>query len=130
MMNQENNTQLACSTLAAYKGKQWLLLIFAPDEADAAYREQQKLLDSEEAACDDRNLVIAKLFANGESNFAGTQTASSLPSELRTLFGIAEDEFAVLLLDKEGTLKLHHREVTPPAQLFDVIDRTPELQST
>lgn len=129
MMNQDTNTQLARSTLDAYRDQQWLLLIFAPDETDAAFREQQKLLDNEASACDERDLVIARLFADGESNFAGTQTATALPSELRTLFGVAEDEFAVLLLDKAGVLKLHHRQVTPPAELFNVIDQAPERQS-
>jgi hypothetical protein len=125
-MNQKNISQLAQSTLDAYRGRQWLLLLFASDEADAAYREQQKLLEGETEALDDRNLVIGRFFADGESDFAGTQTPTELPGELRTLFGIAEDEFAVLLLGKDGLLKLHHRQVTPPTEFFRVIDQTPE----
>jgi hypothetical protein len=128
MMNQEDSTQLARSTLDAYKGKHWLLLVFAPNEADAAYREQQKLLEGEATTIDGHDVIIGRFFADGESNLAGTQTPSELPRELRTLFGIAEDEFAVLLLGKDGMLKFHHRQVTPPAELFSAIDRTLEHQ--
>lgn len=125
-MNNADDTQLARSTLDAYQGNHWLLLLFAPDETDAAYQEQQKLLEGDAATTEEHDLMIARLFADGESNFAGTQTVTGLPRELRLLFGIAEDEFAVLLLDKNGSLKFHHRTVTPPAEIFNVIDRAAE----
>lgn len=125
-MDDADNTQLARSTLDAYRDNHWLLLIFAPDEADPAYREQQRLLEGDADSAREHDLVIARLFADGDSNFAGTQTVTGLPRELRLLFGIAEDEFAVLLLDKNGSLKLHHRTATPPAEIFGMIDRLAE----
>ncbi|RIK39829.1 MAG: hypothetical protein DCC55_16980 [Chloroflexi bacterium] len=121
-MNQTNSSQLAQSTLESYRGKKRLLLIFAPAETDPAYQKQLELLDGHTEACNARDIVIARLFADGESNFAGTQSASSLPLELREEFGIAEDEFALLLVDKAGDVQLRTDEPTALEEIFELVD--------
>lgn len=125
MTNQRTNqatNQMGSSTLNAYRGQNHLLLIFAPEDGDAAYQKQQQLLHGQENACDKRNVLIFHLFANGESSIAGTQSASPIPMELRDQFDVAEDEFAFLLIGKDGTVKLRREQPTPVQEIFDLID--------
>jgi hypothetical protein len=119
-MTENQNGQQAQSTLEAYQGRQHLLLIFAPAENDPLYQEQFQLLDGNTEACNARDIVIGRLFADGESNFAGTQSASPLPLELRQEFGIAEDEFALLLVGKDGEVKLRTDQPTPLDKVFEM----------
>jgi len=116
------------STLDAYRDQNRLLLIFADDETDPTYQQQQQMLDGQETACEERDLLIFHLFANGESTIAGTQSASPVPEELREQFGIAEDEFAVVLIGKDGRVKLHTDQPTSIQQIFAVIDDMPMRQ--
>lgn len=115
-MNSTDN-QLAVSTLESYRGRQNLLLIFAEGESDAAYQRQKALLPAGETSGGNEDLVIFHLFADGESTMGGTQSPSELPQQLRQHFGVAVDEFAVILIDKVGTVKLRKQEPVPLAQL-------------
>jgi hypothetical protein len=115
-MNQAEN-QLALSTLDSYRGRQRLLLIFAPAESDTDYQRQKALLPAREVGAGEGELVIFHLFADGESTMGGTQSPSELPEQLRQHFGVAEDEFALVLLDKTGAVKLRKQEPVPLAQM-------------
>jgi hypothetical protein len=129
-MNQRNtqSTNQGVSTLDAYRDQKRLLLIFADDETDPAYQQQQQMLDGQETACEDRDLLIFHLFANGESTIAGTQSPTPVPADLRDQFGIEEDEFAVVLIGKDGTVKLHTDQPTAIQQIFGLIDDMPMRQ--
>jgi len=132
MTNQRTNqatNQMGTSTLDAYRGKDHLLLIFAPEEGDATYQRQRQLLHEHETEAEERGLLIFHLFADGESDIAGTQSASPVPLELRDQFDIAEDEFVVLLIGKDGAVKLRKEQPVALQEIFAQLDDRPRRQS-
>jgi hypothetical protein len=128
-MDHHTTEQLGESTLAAYRDRYHLLLIFAPDEADPAYQQQQQWLEPQTSALEERDLLLFSLFADGESTIAGTQSSSPTPAELREEFDIAEDEFAVLLVGKDSTVKMHTDQPVEPQTLLGLVEQMPIRQA-
>jgi hypothetical protein len=96
---------------AEHKWRHRLLIVFAPDEADARLVEQRKLLEEDETGFGERDLVpIYSLEENDEA---------------REDFGVAEGSFAAILVGKDGTEKARFMEPIEPGELFRRIDGMP-----
>ena len=99
---------------ATHAGRSRVLLVLgAQDDADLA--EQERLLASDPSGVTERNLVLVVPDASEGDG-------------LRRRYGVAPGAFAVLLIGKDGGVKL--RSVRPLAlhALFDAIDAMPMRQ--
>lgn len=108
-----------------YQWENRLLLIFAPGQQSELYKRQVRELRGDEPGLKDRDMKIFNLFAE-EGSFVGDQPL--MTSEAETLYQqyeIAFDEFAVMLIGKDGTEKLRQHSVLATQKLFAVIDAMP-----
>ena len=107
--------------LDQYQMKQRPLLIFAPDPRDVRYEEQRDYLHEDEQLMDDWRLVVFGIFEEGPS-FAGDRPVSHEDSErAREEFGVQEGDFALRLVDLDGTEILTSGEPLPMDELVDVM---------
>jgi hypothetical protein len=101
---------------------QWdrrVLLISAPSHADRALLAQRAVFFGMEQAAVERDLSIVSIA--GETVIGAADTAAAL----RRRYRLPDDRFAVVLLGKDGGLKLRAAAPVSAAQLMGVIDAMP-----
>ncbi|MGR3370307.1 MAG: DUF4174 domain-containing protein [Sagittula sp.] len=100
--------------LEAYRWSVRPVLVFAPDSDDAQYTEQIALLRAAEAGLAERDIVVL------------TDTAPDEKGRLRA--ALAVDGFEVLLVGKDGGVKLRQETPLSVDDLFATIDAMPMRQ--
>ena len=112
-------TQAVAQPLAAYLGEARPILIFAPDRYDSRLIEQKGRFAIHRREFRDRDVIVIEIggpFMRAEGR--------GLPHgpDLRDRFGVADGDFAIVLVGKDGAEKLRIGEVTDPRAIFDAID--------
>lgn len=97
--------------LGAMRWEKRPVLLFAPSATDAAYQQQMALFDAARNALADRDIVVL------------SDTDPRSPSYLRQ--GFQPGGFKLVLVGKDGGVKLEQDSVLAPDALFAVIDRMP-----
>lgn len=96
--------------IAEHERRDRLLPVFAPDETDARFAAQKKLLAGEERGFEERDLVPLYFIEDIET---------------REAFDVEEGSFAAILMGKDGGEK--HR-FERPVEVFRRIDEMPMLR--
>ncbi|WP_238372370.1 DUF4174 domain-containing protein [Heliomarina baculiformis] len=99
------------------KDMQWKhrpVLLFAPSEDSADYTKQMALFRQAEAALAERDMVVL------------SDVEPQTPSPIRQAF--SPGGFKLVLVGKDGGVKLEKDMVLSPEELFAVIDRMPMRQ--
>ncbi|PSR00370.1 MAG: hypothetical protein BRD48_01295 [Bacteroidetes bacterium QS_9_68_14] len=118
---------------------QWerrVLLLFAPAAQDARYRAQlQRLRAAPDSALAERDLLLVTVPAEGEPrrrSWEAESQARPVSAEaalhLRERFGVADEDFAFVLVGKDGTEKRRDRAPVAPEAIFEEIDAMPMRQ--
>ena len=110
-------------TLAQYREKNRVLLVFAPTAQDAAYVEQTRLWKNEKAGFEDRQLVVVPVLADARP--AEPAPGSPAPAVLEKKFGVDPKSFAVVLIGKDGHDAYRAVKPVKPEALYGVIDAMP-----
>ncbi len=117
----------AMTTLDDYKWKNRLLLVFAPKE-DAAYQDQMQLFKEQQPGFNERDLLVVHLLAEGTSFINNQPIDAQLATQIRERFNVAQQEFQVILVGKDGTAKRRDRSPISPEVIFTSIDAMPMRQ--
>ena len=115
------------SDLAKYRWQNRLLLVFAPSPENEEVGVQQQLLEDKEAELQDRDVLVFYLFPDG-GRLADEPLSDEKVTSLRKRYGVAEDDFTVILVGKDGTAKERLEGSMEPADLFGTIDAMPMRQ--
>lgn len=110
-----------------YQWQNRLLLVFAPAPDREEVRAQQGLFEGKEAELKDRDLLVAYLFPE-EGRIEDETVSAEDTTSLRERYGVAEDDFIVILIGKDGTAKERLEEPMQSADLFATIDAMPMRQ--
>ncbi len=121
-------THAADDLLEGYTWQNRLLLIFAPSEEDSRLRQQQEILASSTDGLLDRDLVILRLLPDSEPSIDNQPARGVDSASVYRDFAVEPGDFRLLLLGKDGTLKLSSDSPVPSARLFDLIDSMPMRQ--
>lgn len=111
--------------LQSYKWKNRVLLVFAKDEKLAA--EQLDLLWVDLGGIADRDLVIIRVTAEEATVLYGKE-ATRLGNSLNTKYNSSDEPFRVLLIGKDGGIKLDEDEKISATFLYQLIDSMPMRQ--
>jgi hypothetical protein len=123
----ENNS-VADLDLDALRWKNRVLVLFSPSESDASFQSQKKGLASSAEEVLDRNLMILEIVEQGQSR-AGNQLLSEKSVQaIRKRFGVKVGTFQVLLIGKDGGVKLRSSGPVSMKDLFGLIDSMPMRQ--
>ena len=114
--------------LAAHRWQHRLVLVFAPATSDTDYNAQLAILAGREPDNDDRDLLIGTFPAQGTGQFNDQEIAPDAIATLRQQLAVQEDGFSVLLLGKDGGVKLRADRPLSAEQIFTTIDRMPMRQ--
>jgi hypothetical protein len=112
------------TALDRYRWQNRILLVFAPDAASALYRRQQEMLLVAERGLNERDMVIIFVIRDTVST-KGRPAAAVAAVDLRDAYGVLPHEFRVVLIGKDGDVKLRQEEPISMADLFALIDAMP-----
>ncbi len=105
-----------------------LLLVFAPDADDPRLRRQDEILGAVGAGLADRDMRIIHLRPGAPVTVDGIAFATPAAADIYRDFDIDTSEFAVLLIGKDGTVKMKNNEPPAISAVFDLIDSMPMRQ--
>jgi len=111
--------------LDALRWKNRVLVLFSLSESDASFQSQKQGLASSAEEVLDRNLMILEIVEQGQSR-AGNQLLSEKSVQaIRKRFGVQAGTFQVLLIGKDGGVKLRSSGPVSMKDLFGLIDSMP-----
>jgi len=114
--------------LDALRWKNRVLVLFSPSESDPLFQLQKQGLASSAEEVLDRNLMILEIVEQGQSR-AGNQLLSEKSVQaIRKRFGVQAGTFQVLLIGKDGGVKLRSSGAVSMKDLFGLIDSMPMRQ--
>ena len=121
-------TSANANPLAAYRWQNRPLIVFAPASDDARLAEQMRALNDARAGLKDRDQVVLVVTSEGIEPALGPDpdgASAEAATALRERFGIGPNDFAVILVGKDGTEKLRETEPLSTESLFGTIDAMP-----
>jgi hypothetical protein len=108
--------------------KNRLLLIFASSADAPAYKALKAEMDAQRGGIQERDLLVGEVLAGGQSLFAGRPIEPESADALCRRFSVREQQFTVLLIGKDGELKLRKESPTELTEIFKLIDSMPMRQ--
>ena len=101
-----------------------VLLIFAANQRDADYQLQQAILEAADDGLIERDMVVIRAFSDKQL-FVDSQSHEQAAESFYQRFAVEPDEFRVILVGKDGTIKLDRESTVSDAELFTLIDAMP-----
>lgn len=101
-----------------------VLLLFAPDEQDADLRRQEAMLEVAGDGLSERDMTVIRVFADGRVVVDSDIHEQSASSFYRR-FDADLNDFRVILVGKDGGVKLDRNVAVGSEELFALIDSMP-----
>jgi hypothetical protein len=106
-------------SVSAMKWKRRVLLVCAADEANPALSQQRRVIAHWRAAAEERDLTVVEIV--GDKVIGASDTAKTL----RRRYSLPTHAFAVILIGKDGGIKLRRAQAIPAGTLEETIDAMP-----
>ncbi|MEM9441644.1 MAG: DUF4174 domain-containing protein [Pseudomonadota bacterium] len=113
--------------LDAYRWQNRLIVVFADQDSKKEMEQQHHMLLTSRRGLLDRHLVIVEV-DQGLVTFDGLISQSVGGNELRDVLNVSRSGFSVVLIGKDGGVKMRSTEPTTSASLFALIDAMPMRQ--
>ena len=110
--------------LSDFRWKNRLILLFSPSEEHSSYQDQHSRFGVFENELEDRDLIIFHIFPNG-GYFQSKRINQQTTQYLRQHFDIDVEQSTILLIGKDGGVKLRESMPVEPTQIFALIDTMP-----
>ena len=117
----------AAGPLDAHRRQNRLIVIFADQDTEKAMERQHQMLLASRRGLRDRHLVIVTVDQDVVT-FDGLISQSVRGRELRDVLNVAATGFSILLIGKDGGVKMRSREPATLESLFALIDAMPMRQ--
>ncbi len=115
---------LADSPLDPYRWQNRILLVFAPSDNDERLGATRNMVREHETGFDERHLITGTLLAD-EGILDGQPLNAVRTESLRTRYTVGPSDFVVLLIGKDGGVKLRLTRPPEATELFELIDSMP-----
>jgi hypothetical protein len=114
--------------LDSLRWKNRVLVILSPTESDLSFQLQKQELASSSEGVLERDLMILELLEHGESRVGNQILSGKSVQDIRKRLGVVGGSFQVLLIGKDGGVKLRSTEPVSTKDLFGLIDSMPMRQ--
>ncbi|WP_224489679.1 DUF4174 domain-containing protein [Robertkochia flava] len=106
-----------------FRWKNRLLIIVTPNHEPPGISEHYQLFSKAPEANTDRDLLIITL--SGDKVWIGNTATTASAGVWRTHFSISPRYSGVILVGKDGSVKLKEEKITSPGVVYDRIDSMP-----
>jgi len=114
--------------LGQYRWKNRLLFLFSPSSEVPAYQSLSQELNRNSNGVSDRDLLIFRVFKQGPSVMGSQKISPQGGVNLRRRFGVNQGTFIVVLVGKDGGVKLQRPGPVSLSDIFGLIDSMPTRQ--
>ena len=114
---------LAMDSLSDLSWKNRVVLVFGTAD-DQKVTRQVKVLETQKGELEERDMVVIFVSREKAATVYGNATGLD-PAKLRKDAKVEDDSFHVVLVGKDGGIKLHSEKVVGDVEMFDLIDRMP-----
>ena len=114
--------------LKDYQWKNRLIIVFSPSPEDPGYRALEKEIAVQEEEVIDRDLLVFHILETGEIKLGESSWQTGAGDYLRKRFSISPGTFTVLLIGKDGGVKLRRKGRVLLDEIFSLIDTMPMRQ--
>ena len=111
--------------LSQFKWKNRLLLLFSPQRDHPFFDSLHQAVMNRKGDVADRDLIVFEIVEKGPSTVNGADIDPQTALSLRTQFDTPSGEFTLVLIGKDGEVKLTRRERTEIEDIFGLIDSMP-----
>ena len=108
-----------------HQWKKRVIIVSASSPNHIGYREQQALLTHNKKGMKERDLIIYRLYNDHWLDSKGQLLSQSEANEIRKAYQIPVDEFMVLLIGKDGNVKMRKNDPVETRHIFSLIDSMP-----
>jgi hypothetical protein len=114
--------------LDKYHWSKRVLLVYTADNESPAYEQQIQEVEYQQAGVEDRDLVIFTVLPQRVINLEGKTLPPQSAEHLRQQYDVPSEQFAVILIGKDGGVKLKEKKFLSTDKLFSTIDQMPMRQ--
>jgi hypothetical protein len=114
--------------LTTYRWKNRLLLVFSPTTFDPGFAAFNLNVSRELHEVKDRDLIVFRIFEKGLSSLAEQPLSPEDAEKLRRRFEVKPSIFTVILIGKDGGVKMVREQRAELQEIFDLIDSMPMRQ--
>jgi len=110
---------------------QWdnrILVVTANSESDSLYQKQMLEFEDREEGLRDRDLIIFSVFRNGMSRLDQQALHQKSSEAILEKYGSDDSDFRILLIGKDGGVKLGKDSPVMAKDIFGLIDSMPMRQ--
>jgi len=111
--------------LSQFQWKNRLLFLFAPNRSHSLFDVLQKSIATQQAEAADRDLLIFEILESGTSRMDTSDLDPQVAQSLRDKFDAPPGRFAIILVGKDGSIKLNRQDQTRLEDIFALIDAMP-----
>lgn len=111
--------------LEQYLWEKRVLMVFTPSQTDQAFKTQFEDYLASQEGYNERDMVVFSIIGQ-EKVFKNEEQLPQLPTRpFRRYFDVAEEEFTVILIGKDGLTKVKDNQPLLHERLFEIIDAMP-----
>jgi hypothetical protein len=114
--------------LTQFQWKNRLLFLFAPDASNPHFNRLQSEITKQPYEVEDRDLVIFEVLEQGPSRMNTTPLNRQTANSIRDHFDVPQRLYTLILVGKDGGVKLKRNDQVNLADIFGLIDSMPMRQ--
>ncbi len=112
-----------------FQWKKRLLFLFAPDASHPIFRNLNSEIKKQKAEVEDRDLVVFEVLEKGPSRMGRTQLDRQVADSMRNRFKAPQQKFTLILVGKDGGVKMRRHDPANLKEVFELIDSMPMRQN-
>jgi hypothetical protein len=89
------------------------ILIFAPDSSNVSFKNQNRIFQTENSACVERDIIVESYIFKGKG------------VHFFNKYQVSKSDFTLLLIGKDGFVKLRSKEVIAAKRIYALVDAMP-----
>lgn len=111
--------------LTQFQWKNRLLFLFAPDSSHPSFKHIHSQIIDQKSEIDDRDMVIFSVLEQGPSQMDTTVIDRQSADSIRERFAVPPNDFRLILIGKDGGIKLKREDQVDLTEVFELIDSMP-----
>ncbi|MEO9872046.1 DUF4174 domain-containing protein [Ekhidna sp.] len=111
--------------ITQYKWEKRVLIFSAQSPTNIGYKKQEQSLKREKRGMKDRDLIIYRLYNDHWLDHQMKPISEAEAESIRHAYNISENEFSVILVGKDGGVKMRKNDIVSTKELFALIDSMP-----
>ena len=114
--------------LTRYRWKNRLMLVFSAHTSEAGYVAFNQSLKQRLSEVQDRDLIVFRIFEKAPSSIMEQPLPPEEAEKLRRRFSVKSGQLTVILIGKDGGIKMVQERRADIQKIFDLIDSMPMRQ--